>query len=159
MNKEIQYIITSLQNTLDGQPWYGRTVYAILEETDEATVYTKPNGSGHSLADLLYHMVTWAMFTKNRIEKEQLSDEAMAAFEALDWRPIDPVEHTWKKGVTELKAAHTAIIELLQTRDDAFLEEAVDYRKYNFRFLLNGLIQNNVYHLGQVAYVSKFLVA
>jgi uncharacterized damage-inducible protein DinB len=156
MNKEIQSIIQSLQNTLNGQSWYGRPVYEILHEVDETKVYIKPNSNSHSIADLLYHMLTWAEFTQKRIEKATIPD--MAAFEATDWRTIDPAEHTWKKGVNALKTAHEKIIELLQTKDDALLEDTVDYRKYNFRFLLNGIIQHNIYHLGQVVYVNKFLV-
>lgn len=81
----------------------------------------------------------------------------MAVFEELDWREIDPKIHAWKKGLTEFKAIHKEIIELLNEKDDAFLKEIVDYRKYNFRCLLNGLIQHNIYHIGQVAYVKKLL--
>ncbi len=81
----------------------------------------------------------------------------MASFEETDWRKIDPAIHTWQNGLDALKAAHTSIIGHLQRRKDIFLEEMVDYRKYNFRFLLNGLIQHNIYHLGQVAYLSKLL--
>lgn len=155
MNNELQSIISSLQNVLSGHPWYGRSVDEILREVDETKVYINPNDNSHSLIDLLYHMITWAEFTQKRIEKDTLQD--LAAFEATDWRAIDPAVHTWKKGVTALKASHQKIIALLQSKDDAFLEETVDYRKYNFRFLLNGLIQHNIYHLGQVAYVSKLL--
>ena len=54
-------------------------------------------------------------------------------------------------------ATHQHIIALLQTKDDEFLKEIVDYRKYNFRFLLNGLIQHNIYHIGQIAYIKKIL--
>ncbi len=155
MNKEIQTIISSLQNILDGHPWFGKAVYEILGEVNEDKVYVKPNDNGHSLIDLLYHMVTWAEFTQKRIENEAIPD--MAAFEKTDWRKIDPAIHDWQKGLTALKTSHNKIIELLQTKEEAFLEEKVDYRKYNFRYLLNGLIQHNIYHLGQVAYVSKLL--
>jgi hypothetical protein len=47
----------------------------------------------------------------------------------------------------------------LKKKEDAFLEEKVDYRNYNFRFLLNGLVQHDIYHLGQIAYVGKMLAA
>jgi hypothetical protein len=59
--------------------------------------------------------------------------------------------------VKQLKEAHEQIINLLRHKDDGFLSEMVDFRKYNFRFLLNGLIQHNIYHLGQIAYVKKLL--
>ena len=155
MNNELQSIISSLQNVLSGHPWYGRSVDEILQEVDETKVYTTPNNNSHSLIDLLYHMLTWAEFTQKRIEQAPVED--MAAFEATDWRVIDPSIHTWQKGMAALQASHQKIITLLQPKDDIFLEETVGYRKYNFRFLLNGLIQHNIYHLGQVAYVSKLL--
>ncbi len=155
LNNELQSIISSLQNVLSGHPWYGRSVDEILQEVDETKVYTHPNNNSHSLIDLLYHMITWAEFTQNRIERESVED--MAAFEATDWRLIDPSIHTWQKGLAAFKASHKKIITLLQSKEDAFLEEIVDYRNYNFRYLINGLIQHNIYHLGQVAYLSKLL--
>jgi uncharacterized damage-inducible protein DinB len=156
MNKEIQTILQSLSEVLNQDPWYGKSVYPLLEEVDERNAYTKANNNSHSLIDLLYHMLTWAGFTQNRIEKEPIND--MAAFEATDWRQIDPAVHDWQKGLTALQASHKKIIELMQTKEDTFLDEQVDYRQYNFRYLLNGLIQHNIYHLGQIAYVNKLLL-
>ena len=155
MNKELQSIIRNLEKVNTGQPWYGRAVYEMLEETDPAMVYKKPNDNSWSLIELLYHMITWADFTLKRIEGDKEKD--MAAFEELDWREIDPGIHTWEKGISEFKAIHKKIVELLNEKDDKFLGDIVDYRKYNFRFLLNGLIQHNIYHIGQVAYIKKLL--
>jgi uncharacterized damage-inducible protein DinB len=154
MNKEIQSIIASFERVNSGEPWFGRSVYELLEEIDPAIVYKKPNKQ-HSLADLLYHMITWADFALHRIKGDKEKD--MAAFEELDWRQINPKTHTWEKGLAELKDIHKNIIDLLNKKDDGFLKEIVDYRKYNFRVLLNGLIQHNIYHIGQLAYVKKLL--
>ncbi|MGZ8511343.1 MAG: DinB family protein [Chitinophagaceae bacterium] len=155
MNKEIQSIIRNLENTLDGEPWYGRPVYAMLREVDSSIAFKKPTAGSHSLMDLLYHMLTWAEFTLKRIEKDPIND--LAAFEKIDWREIDSDIDDWNEGIAAFIAAHQQIIALLQTKDDTFLNEIVDYRQYNFRFLLNGLIQHNIYHAGQVAYVLKLL--
>jgi uncharacterized damage-inducible protein DinB len=155
VNKEVQSIIRNLEKVNTGQPWYGRAVYEMLEETDSPIVYKKPSENSYSLIELLYHMITWADFTLHRINGDKEKD--LAAFEELDWREIDPKIHTWKKGLAEFKAIHKKIIELLNEKEDAFLNEIVDYRNYNFRFLLNGLIQHNIYHIGQVAYVKKLL--
>jgi len=155
MNKEIQSIIRNLENTLDGTPWFGRAVYEILDETDENKASIKPGDTEHSLLELLYHMITWAEFTLNRIQKDESRN--VKYFEDLDWRQIDPKKHSWKKGVDELRKVHVAIVNLLQQKDDAFLKEPVEHREYNYRFLLNGLIQHNIYHLGQIAYLNKLL--
>ena len=155
MNKEIQSIIRNLENTLDGDPWYGRPVYALLREVDSSIAYKKPTPGSHSLIDLLYHMLTWAEFTLKRIEKDDIND--LVAFEKLDWREIDPKLHDWDEGLAAFIAVHQQIIALLHTKKDTFLDEIVDYRQYDFRYLLNGLIQHNIYHLGQVAYLKKLL--
>lgn len=155
MNKEVQYIITTLKNILEGEPWYGRPVYSILKDADPSSVYIKPGETEHSLIELLYHMIAWASFIQKRLENSQEWDDAYMA--TIDWREIDPVEHTWQKGMEELQETHERIIALLQEKDDSLLNEKVEYRPYNFRFLLNGLIQHNIYHLGQIAYVQKLL--
>lgn len=156
MNKEIQSIIRNMENTLDGEPWYGLPVYAMLREVDSSIAYKKPMpDDSHSLIELLYHMLTWAEFTLKRIEKDKPRD--LVFFEKLDWRDVDPKIDDWDETLAAFIATHQQIIAVLQTRDDAFLSEIVDYRQYNFRFMLNGLIQHNIYHLGQIAYLKKLL--
>jgi hypothetical protein len=155
MNKEILSLVKRIENVNNGQPWFGRAVFSILGEADETKVAVKPNGTEHSMIELLYHMITWAGFTLKRIEKDETMD--MAAFEKMDWRVIDPQLHTWKKGLAELRKIHSRIISHLKKKEDSFLKEIVDYRQYNFRFLINGLIEHNIYHLGQIAYLAKML--
>jgi uncharacterized damage-inducible protein DinB len=154
MNKETQYIIKTFESTLSGQPWFGRAVYEILDEVDETKAGTKPNGTEHSMLELIWHMNTWAEFILGSLEN-RTADE-MKAIEANDWRTLDPKTHTWKKGIEKLKATHNKIVGLLQQKtDDSFLSDIVPTRKFNYRFMLNGLIQHNIYHLGQIAYLKK----
>lgn len=155
MNKETQSIVKSFESTLSGQPWFGRAVYEILQEVNESKANIKPNGSDHSMIVLLWHMNTWAEFVLGSLENKT-ADE-MKAIEANDWREIDPDNHTWEKGIEQLKSTHNKIVEILSKKEDSFLSEIVPTRKFNFRFMLNGLIQHNTYHLGQVAYVKKML--
>lgn len=157
MNREIQTIIQSLQDTLTGEPWYGAAVYTLLEEAQQADIYKKPGANPHSLADLLYHMLTWTQFALAAVQGKP--EKEVRDFGKLDWRAINPAEHTWQKGLTAYKEANRQLLALLPTKDDTLLEQTVPARTYNFRVLLNGLIQHNIYHIGQVAYVTKCLVS
>lgn len=151
----MQSIIRNLQQVNSGEPWFGKAVYTILDEIDPAIVHQKPNENSHSLIQLLYHMITWAEFVLKSIVKT--GKEEIAAIEQMDWREIDPAIHSWQKGLAEFKNINEQIIALLEKKDDDFLKEMVEHRKFNFRFMLNGLIQHNIYHLGQVAYLKKLL--
>lgn len=144
-----------MQEVLSGNPWFGKPALTILNEINPGIVHQKPNKNAHSIIELLYHMITWAEFTQHRLEKIQQTN--MAAFEALDWRETNAENHTWNNGVSHFTSVINIIIELLNNASDLILDEKVDYRNYNFRHLLNGLIQHNIYHLGQIAYVNKLL--
>ncbi|MEJ8817938.1 DinB family protein [Lacibacter sp. H407] len=153
-NKEVQSIISNLQRVINGQPWYGEAVLPMLQKIHPAVVYINPKNS-HAAIEILYHMINWAQFTLNRLQRKQ--EEELMDSEESDWRTIDPKEHTWKKGLAEFESLHQQIVANLQKRDDSFLDESVDFRDYNFRFLLNGLIQHNIYHLGQIAFLKNLL--
>jgi uncharacterized damage-inducible protein DinB len=153
MKKEVEATIHRIENTLSGQPWYGKPIFAILQEVNADKAKVQLGGSSHSLLDILYHMNTWAHFTLKRIQKDNSYDLKQA--EALDWRTIDNKLHSWKKGLTEYKKTHKLILAELARKDDDFLLEMVDYRKYNFRFLINGLIEHNIYHAGQIALMNN----
>ena len=156
MNKETLSIIKSLETTLSGQPWFGRSVYAIVEEVDESKANIKPNENAHSLTELLWHLNTWTEFALGALENRSVDE--MKTVEAKDWREIDTEVHTWKKGMEELKAMNQKIIDLLKKKnDDSYLNEIVPARKYNLRILLKGHVQHTIYHLGQIAYVKKML--
>ena len=155
MRQQIGHIISSLRTAVEGEPWFGKPVMSLLHEVDPAIVYKKPNDESHSLIELIYHMINWAEFTLRRIEGEDDAD--IAEFEKNDWRQIDTNGHTWEKAVAQFKVTNDLIIDALQAKTDEFLNEKVDYREYNFRFLLNGLIQHHIYHAGQIAYLKKLL--
>lgn len=153
MNQEVQSIIRNLQNTLSGEPWFGRAIYRVMEEVDPSKAFTKPQDSGHSMIELLYHMITWSGFCLKHLNKA--TAEEIQAEEELDWRETDPSYHSWPAGLEEFKRIHESIIAILETKNDTFLSEMVAERNFNYRFMLNGLIQHNIYHLGQIAYVKK----
>lgn len=155
MKIEIARLVNALEESLYGQPWFGQPVKSLIEGIDPAIAFDKPGPNAHSPADLLYHMITWASFTRDRINQTPIKD--MTAFEALDWRGIDPAKDTWANGMTAFFQVNNEILQQLAEKDDAFLSTKVDYRPYNFSHLINGLIQHNIYHAGQLAYAGKLL--
>jgi len=155
MRKEIQNIINGFEDTLNGQPWFGRAVFNILGEVDESKANLKPEGAVHSLNELIWHMNTWAEFVLAHLENRSMDE--IKIIEENDWRVIDPEKHDWLTGVNNLKSIHTSIMEILNNRNDEFLLEPVRNRDFNTGYMLNGLIDHNIYHLGQIAYLKKML--
>lgn len=152
---KIASIIHRFEDVLQSDPWYGTAVYDVLEDYPANIVYKKVSAEAHSPIDILYHMITWTEFTICRLENR--NDGEPQYSEKIDWRPIDPKVHTWKKGVTELKRLNKQIVSFLKKKEDAFLEEKVNYRAYEFEYLLNGLADHHIYHIGQIAMLKNML--
>ena len=154
-NQEIKQIISQLKDAYEGDPWFGRAVVKLLDEVNEKTAYQKP-ACQHSIVELLWHMITWREFTIDRLQHSP--QMGLAYFEEMDWRQLDHNDMTlWKEGVERLQETQIQLLTLLQDRTDEFLDNKVAERDYNFRKLLYGFIQHDVYHIGQIAYIHKLL--
>jgi uncharacterized damage-inducible protein DinB len=156
-NKALTTIIEQLKEAYNGNPWFGRAVTELLAEVSEQTAYQKPAGQ-HSILELLWHMITWREFTINCLQPSpQMS---LAYFEEMDWRALDHNNKTlWKQGLEKLEETQAELITLLQDRTDELLEKKVAERDYNFRKVLYGIVQHDIYHIGQIAYLQKLLKA
>jgi uncharacterized damage-inducible protein DinB len=155
MNKEILQITSLLKDSFSGDPWYGRSVKSLLKDVSETDVFEKPNGQ-HSILELLWHMIIWREFTINSLRN---GNEKMASyFEENDWRVLDHNDKSlWKKGLQRLEETQSELIEMLEQKQDNIINETVPGRKYNFKKMLYGIIHHDIYHVGQIAYLTKML--
>jgi uncharacterized damage-inducible protein DinB len=155
MNKGIDQIVALLRDTYEGDPWFGRAVVKLLGEVNEKTAYQKPAGQ-HSILDLLWHMITWREFTIDRLQHSPQRN--LAYFEEMDWRALDHNDMTlWKQGLERLSQTQKQLLAILNDCKDELLDQIVPERSYDFRKLLQGFIQHDIYHMGQIAYIQKFL--
>jgi uncharacterized damage-inducible protein DinB len=155
-NDTIQHVLKLLQETFDGDPWHGRSLKALLSEVTPEMALKKPNAESHSIAELVYHLVTWREFTISRLQPQEGKDTHY--FESIDWRPLDLTKtQTWEEGLQLLEQSRQRVLAVLEEFNDSILQETVAERKYKFKVLLYGLVQHEAYHAGQIAYAMKLL--
>ena len=154
MNNELKMYAAQLNENFSGEPWFGRNIQAILKEINEDIASQKLNGQ-HSILELLYHMINWRLFTINRLEK---STAMVKSFEENDWQVLDHQDISlWQKGIDQLNDTQQRLLNLINTMKDEDLQSPVHERDYENRTLINGIIQHDIYHLGQIAYIKKML--
>ena len=155
MNTQMLHLAEGLKEAYQGEPWFGKSALTLLNETTPVEALQQPAGQ-HSILELVWHMANWKAFAINRLRKEE--SVGVQQFEADDWRQLD---HTnaglWEQGVAHYKKMHNELVEVLQQQTDDLLQEKVWGRDYNYSTLINGVLQHDVYHLGQIAYVQKLL--
>ena len=153
MSKEIIFLIAQLKDAYERDPWFGRNTKELLSEVSEYDAFKKPAGE-HSILELLWHMITWREFTISRLQPSP--EKNLLYFEQNDWRKLDHNDkNLWTQGLNRLQETQNELINLLEKQQESLLEKSVSERTYNFRKLLQGLIQHDIYHLGQIAYIKK----
>src|SRR5690349_12180097 len=150
MNREILLIAEGIKDAYEGHPWFGRTVKEILNEIDESIVFEKPQGQ-HSILELLWHMIIWKEFTISCIRSD--NQKSIHYFEENDWRELDHSDKSlWQQGLQQLSKIQNELVEIVQQQKDDLLTKKVNERNYDFRKLLHGIKEHDIYHLGQIAY-------
>ena len=157
MNTQMLQLAESLKEAYEGEPWFGKSALTLINETTPEMALQQPAGQ-HSILELVWHMANWRAFTINRVRKDD--SVPVEHFEKDDWRQLDHTNTSlWQQGVDLYKKTHNELVELLQQQTDELLAENVLGRNYSYSTLINGILQHDVYHLGQIAYLQKLLRA
>ncbi len=155
MKNEIQNVIDACKETYAGDPWFGRSAKKILSEITAEESLQKPNGQ-HSILELLYHMINWREFTISRLQPEKGKNSDY--FGKNDWVDLDHNDKTlWKSGLKHLEKTQKELLKLIELLEEEKLTKIVPERKYDFSYLLHGVVQHDIYHIGQIAYAKKML--
>jgi uncharacterized damage-inducible protein DinB len=152
----LKEIISQLEESYNGDPWFGRSIVSLLSEVEPPKACIRPNDANHSMLEILYHMITWRSFVISRLENNISHD--LKYFEEKDWQYLNHGDESlWKLGLDQLHASQKTLLKLLQNSKEEILSEIVPERKYNYQVMLFGFIQHDIYHTGQINYIHKLL--
>lgn len=151
--QQIIDLIDQLENLFSGSPWYGPTWMESLERIPVARAnYQLAHGA--SLAGILGHVVAWRAFVAGKLG----GDEDFELEPGMDW-PDGPVDDQgWQGLIRELIRTQEDLLEALTEFPASRLEEQVPGRDYHWRFMIQGLIDHDVYHLGQINLLAKQII-
>lgn len=150
----IEQLIEDFKAFYDDSPWFGDSYCDIVDDiTAEEALAIPPNG--HSIAVIVWHMVKWRRAMTERLLGNL--DIRADVTDADNWpNASSQTTETWEAAKAAFAEQQKIIVEQLSARDEAFLEtDFVPGRK--FRRLAHGVLQHDIYHLGQVAIVKNLV--
>ena len=145
--------INDFIRVFEGKPWYGKSVLAVLEKL-EVNDLSKKVGSGHNVAQIIEHMITWRtwgiqMYSGNYEYRVPIdSEQDWAKAKSYAQADLDDL-------LTRLRGSQTKIISLLESKEQSWLSEMIPERKFSFEDITRGIIEHDIYHLGQIALLTK----
>lgn len=155
----IDNIISQLGDVQDGKNWMGANFSQKLNKVSENETFLRPIPNLHSVAEIVSHLTTWREETILKIKsgKGNLTDDSEE-----NWLTNDKLKEIgWNKIKARYQDSLSKMIGLLQTKDDSFLNEQyydTDFKGYYpYQFVIHGMLHHDIYHLGQLGIIIKFL--
>jgi len=142
-------LIDQLETIYAGTPWFGPTWLETLERiSPQALELRLPQGP--SVIGSLFHVTAWRIFVTRKLQGQEDHDlgpdkDWPAAGEEPDW---DALLHTFADSQREL-------LEALTEFPATLLDDPVPGRGYSWAFMLQGLIQHDVYHMAQINLLAR----
>ena len=147
----IQRLEQLFKETFLGPAWHGDSVMEVLNKIQPDQWLNKVK-SGNSIAELVHHMMAWRVFTLKKMEGQadyKMSDD-------FNFREITSLDQAgWDQLIEELKQTQEMILGKLKGFTPSKLDEQVPGHTYSFYVLLQGIIQHDLYHLGQIVLLKK----
>src|SRR6187431_289456 len=154
MKKEINSYISEFESIYSGEPWYGKSLMVIINGADPKDVFKKQKSDSHSAYEITHHLYAWRNLLAKRLKGANASIEVNSK---EDWAP-SPKEQTttaWKELIKKLEQNQQELIESLTKLNDEDLDKDLANTSNSLRTFLNGQIQHDIYHIGQVALAIK----
>ncbi len=137
----------------EGKPWYGPSIKKALDNIFTENI-NKSLPGGNSLGQILEHMIAWRSFTLEMLKKNEAFRIDIDSL--LDWNKEKIYsKEEWTDMLSELDKNQKALVEMLKDAPEGLGSETVPGRKFNFAFLLDGIVQHDIYHLGQISMLNK----
>lgn len=155
----IENIIQQLKDVQNGKLWIGSSFDSKLNPIDKKMVFLRPIENLHSIAEIISHLTLWR---KESILKIKTGKGSKIDSCEDNWLANDKLkEWGWDNIKLEYDKTLSELIDLLKSKDDEFLNEIyydTDYKgNYKYKFLINGMLHHDIYHLGQLGIIVRHL--
>lgn len=140
----------------DGSTWYGANLSEVINRVGAEHVFLKPPGVKANIAELLQHMTVWRNFALEKEAGNHGYDIELGSL--VDW-PATPTGSAddWAQIKKDFQASQKALMAMMDRHDTTWLSQIVPEKEYDYRHLLNGMIQHDIYHCGQIAMLHAML--
>ncbi len=157
---DLEWFIYQFEQIYDGDPWYGLSAMNVLRSLRIEQVTQRFNEDSHSILQIVKHMTTWRHYLLRKLQGD--ASYRIDVDSEDDWSSeSDNPEALWQEALTAFENSQNELLECLRAADDGILRQVVPTIKPSEDFcydkLLEALVQHDVYHIGQLAYLRRAL--
>lgn len=153
----VNFYADRLASIYGGSPWYGDSLMSKLRDVNAANAFVSPQEGIHTIAQIVAHMVYWRKALISRL----IGDDQFKASEgsADNWPSLPELREVGWDGIrAALDETQGSLKEILTGHTDDLLTHKYD-KEFTYDDLIQGIIDHDIYHIGQIGLVKKLLSA
>lgn len=147
--KEVELTINRLKTILNGRAWHGPNFMEALKGIKAEESRKQPIKNRHTIWEIVDHSTYWMKAVTESLKGKKMPSYDPKSME--DWPKMGESEEEWNESKNELIKAHEKLIDSLNSFDKSNLDVTVPGREYTYRLMLPGIVDHNLYHMGQIA--------
>jgi uncharacterized damage-inducible protein DinB len=153
-NLLVERIINLLNASFHGGAWHGPSVLELTKGLSVKQAAFKA-GNIHTISEIIYHITSWRIFVLKRLQgddKYNIEDDKKnwGNFAKIDAFELETL-------MMELTLSQDELVKELEKKEDDFLDLIVPGSEYTYYTLIQGVIQHDIYHSGQIAIIKKLV--
>jgi uncharacterized damage-inducible protein DinB len=150
---ELERITDQLNRAFEGNAWHGPSVMEVLSGVTAQQAASRVFSAAHTIWELALHIGAWERACLSRLqgERAELTD-------AEDWPPVaDTSDDAWQQLKMRLQQGNRQLRNAVETIDERRLDEAILPGMPSVYITVQGVVQHDLYHAGQIAILKKAL--
>lgn len=150
-------LINKLEQIFQGDPWHGASTLKLLSAiASENYLVAVPPGN-KTIAHLLEHILAWKQLAIEKIKRNETFDIEINSIE--DWPNPEPKGDPKQYYVNKMQQVHQELVSALEAMDEAWFDEKTINKTYDNRYLIQGIVEHDLYHSGQIGIFNSLLLA
>jgi len=149
--KEIKRITKQLDDIYHGSPWIDVNLMDTLKNIPAAHAAKKVAPQWNTIWEIVNHLISWRLNVLQRIQ-----DKVLASPSDNYFGPVrDMSEEAWQNTLKKLEDSQVQWRSVLKKFKKKDLEKSYPTNGMSYYDQIQGIVQHDAYHLGQIVLLAK----
>lgn len=149
--KETKRIISLFEKIYEGSPWIDVNLVDTLRAITPEQALKKIRPSSNSIWEITNHIINWRKNVLRRVLGEVIKTPPNNYFVKVK----SGTKADWKKTLDELAVTQKEWIKFMKKVKKSTFEEVYEPNGMTYYEHIQGILQHDAYHLGQIAMLAK----
>ncbi|MBW1654754.1 DinB family protein [Flavobacterium quisquiliarum] len=150
---ESKRISNLYQSIYNGNPWLEVNLANTLKNVTAEQAYKKANPNLNTIWEIVNHLIQWRRNILERMQGEVIVTPDHNYFVPV----LDPSEAAWAQSLQTLAKSQESWSTFFESFNDEDLAKIYVNNGHTYYEHIHGIIQHDVYHLGQIVILKKLL--